>query len=59
MSRFPIGFNFVKGFLTYEVIAYNAEFNKPYRVRVGYSSNETDSEEVEMTEGELALASSI
>jgi hypothetical protein len=53
--KFPIGFTFVRGFLTYEVVEYNEESEKPYVVKFGFSNDEDSV--IEMTEGELEVSS--
>lgn len=57
--KFPIGFSFVHGFLTYEVIGYNEKSEKPYLIRFGFSKDDGDCDEIEMTEGELELSSTV
>ncbi|MGM7720611.1 hypothetical protein [Metabacillus sp. Hm71] len=56
--KFPIGFSFVHGFFTYEVISYDEKAERPYTVRFGFSKDDDECDEIEMTEGELEVSSS-
>ncbi|MGG2091286.1 hypothetical protein AB1283_00785 [Bacillus sp. S13(2024)] len=57
--KFPIGFTFIQGFLTYEVIEYNPQSQTPYKLRFGISPNDEDCDIIEMTEGELEVSSNL
>ncbi|AKQ08377.1 hypothetical protein PQE66_gp062 [Bacillus phage PBC2] len=57
--KFPIGFTFVNGFFTYEVIGYDENTERPYQVRFGFSKEDEDSNVIDMTEGELEVSSDL
>jgi hypothetical protein len=55
--KFPIGFTFVCGFFTYEVVGYDEKAGRPYKIKFGYSSDDEDSDFIDMTEHELQISS--
>lgn len=55
--KFPIGFTFVHGFFTYEVIGYGKSLERPYIIRFGYSDDDEDTDTIDMTECELEVSS--
>lgn len=54
--KFPIGFTFVHGFLTYEVVGYNNSLKRPYIIKFGYSDDDEDTDIIGMTESELEIS---
>jgi hypothetical protein len=53
--KFPIGYSFVIGFLTYEVVEFNENLQNPYKIKYGFLKDEDSY--IEMTEGELIVLS--
>lgn len=56
--KFPLGFTFVHGFFTYEVIDYDKNSSRPYTIKFGFSKDDEDPDTIEMTEGELEVSAS-
>jgi len=56
--KFPIGFSFVRGWFTYEVIGYNPQ-TETYQIIFGFSPNDDECDVMEMTEGELQVSSDL
>jgi hypothetical protein len=54
--KYPIGFTFVKGYLTYEVVEHIEKSERPYLIQYGFSHDLDDSDHMEMTEHEMDLA---